>query len=48
MSKAHKKESTFEKAFRSIELATWNRPRTSNEIESFLSRREQIVVDVEL
>lgn len=48
MSKRIKAESLFEKAFREIELATWNRPRTSNELQSFLTRRESIVEDVEL
>lgn len=48
MTKLLKKENLFEQAFRSIELATWNRPRTSTELQSFLARREAVVVDVEL
>jgi len=41
-------ESAFEQAFSAISLATWNRPRTDNEIQSFLSRREAITSDIEL
>ncbi len=48
MTKVLKKESAFEEAFRSIELATWNRPRTDSELQSFLTRREAVVVDVEI
>lgn len=40
-------EFAFEKAFEAINQATWNRPRTDDEIQSFLSRREAIVNNVE-
>jgi hypothetical protein len=29
-------------------MATWNRPRTNSEIQSFLSRREAAVESIEL
>lgn len=48
MTKIFKKEAMFEQAFRSIELATWNRPRTTTELQSFLARREAVVETVEL
>jgi len=41
-------ESAFEQAFSAISLATWNRPRTNSELQTFLSRREAIVDNVEL
>ena len=48
MTNMFRKELAFEKAFRSIELATWNRQRTNNEIQSFLTRREKVVEDAEI
>jgi hypothetical protein len=48
MSKRIKAESLFEKAFREIELATWNRPRTTGELRTFLARRESVVEDIDL
>ncbi len=42
------KTAEFEKAFRVISLATWNRPRTSAELRAFLARREAAVDNVEL
>ena len=48
VTRVFKKEAMFEQAFRSIELATWNRPRTSAELQSFLTRREAVVETVEL
>lgn len=41
-------EAAFEEAFSSISLATWNRPRTDSELQSFLARREAVVESVEL
>lgn len=41
-------EVSFEQAFSVLNLATWNRPRTSSEIQSFIARREAAVVEVEL
>lgn len=38
----------FEEAFKAISLSTWNRPRTSSELQSFLARREEAVRSVEL
>jgi hypothetical protein len=38
----------FEKAFKTISLATWNRPRTNTELRSFIERREAVVDSVEL
>jgi hypothetical protein len=42
------KAAQFEKAFKSISLSTWNRPRTSNELQSFLARREAATNSIEL
>lgn len=41
-------ELAFEKAFQAINQATWNRPRTDDEIKSFLARREAVVDTIEL
>lgn len=41
-------ELAFEKAFEAINQATWNRPRTDEEIKSFLTRREAAVDAIEL
>ena len=41
-------EATFEQAFKAISLATWNRPRTSSELDSFISRREAAIETIEL
>lgn len=38
----------FEKAFKSISLATWNRPRTNTELRAFRARREAATDTVEL
>jgi|GEM_PF-3085323 len=46
--KTQSSEAAFEQAFNAINLATWNRPRTSNELQDFLARREAIVDSVEL
>jgi len=48
MKKTVTSESTFERAWSVISLATWNRPRTDSEIQSFLSRREAAIETVEL
>ncbi len=48
MTKTQANESAFEQAFNAISLATWNRPRTDVEIQSFLTRREAVVDSVEL
>lgn len=37
-----------EDALHAISLATWNRPRSTVELHSFLTRREAIVEDIEL
>jgi hypothetical protein len=42
------KASQFEEAFKSISLSTWNRPRTNEELRSFLNRREAATHDVVL
>ena len=42
------KSAEFEEAFRSLSLATWNRPRSSSELQSFVARREQRLSGVEL
>jgi hypothetical protein len=46
--KTQSSEAAFEQAFNAINLATWNRPRTSNELQDFLARREAVVDSVEL
>ena len=43
-----KRNVEFEEAFKAISLSTWNRPRTTNELMSFLERREAVVEAVEL
>jgi len=42
------KAAEFEEAFKAISLSTWNRPRTNDELRTFLSRREAAVKSVEL
>jgi hypothetical protein len=42
------KSAEFEEAFRSLSLATWNRPRSSSELQSFVASREQRLSGVEL
>ncbi len=42
------KAAQFEKEFKVLSLSTWNRPRTSSELQSFLSRREAATQGVEL
>jgi hypothetical protein len=42
------KASQFEKEFKALSLSTWNRPRTNEELRSFLSRREAATQNVEL
>ncbi len=42
------KAAQFDEAFRAISLSTWNRPRTNQELRSFLARREAVVDSVEL
>jgi hypothetical protein len=42
------KATQFEEAFKAISLSTWNRPRTNEELRSFLSRREAATQSVEL
>ncbi len=37
------KAAAFEQAFQAISLATWNRPRTTNELRSFLDRRQEAI-----
>lgn len=41
-------ESTFQEAYDSIALATWNQPRTDNDLYDFISRREEQLADLEL
>ena len=41
-------ERSFEEAFDSIRLATWNRPRTNSELRAFVSRHHDALLDVEL
>ena len=48
MTKIIVNENVFEEAFRAISLATWNRPRTDDEILSFIERREAFVESTEL
>lgn len=48
MTKTRANETVFEQAFNAISLATWNRPRTDAEIQSFLTRRQAAVDSVEL
>ncbi len=48
MTKKTVNETAFEQAFNAISLASWNRPRTDAEIQSFLTRREAVVETVEL
>lgn len=43
-----KLETAFEEAFDKIALATWNRPRTDEELHSFVQSRHEALVDVEL
>lgn len=38
----------FDEAFKAISLSTWNRPRTSSELRTFLARREEAVRSIEL
>jgi hypothetical protein len=46
--KIAKLEKTFEEAFDKIALATWNRPRTDEELHSFVQSRHEALADVEL
>ncbi len=48
MTKTQATESAFEQALSAISLATWNRPRSTGELQSFLTRREAAVETVEL
>jgi len=48
MKKPTVNEAAFERAFDAISLATWNRPRTDSELQSFLARREAVVETVDL
>lgn len=41
-------ESSFQEAYDSIALATWNQPRTDNDLYAFISRREEELADIEL
>ncbi len=47
MTKTNTSEVAFEAAINAISLATWNRPRTDSEIQSFLSRRQAVVDSVD-
>lgn len=48
MATTAKKEQNFEEAFDKIALASWNRPRTSLELKSFVQRHHDALVDVEV
>lgn len=48
MAQATKTEQGFEEAIEKITLATWNRPRTNEELRSFVSSHHDELVDVEL
>lgn len=48
MGKINTLESSFEVALDKIVLATWNRPRTSEELRSFVRRHHDQLVDVDL
>jgi len=43
-----KKAADFEQAITALSLATWNRPRSTNELRAFLERREAVVDTVDL
>lgn len=43
-----KKTAEFERAYNSLSVATWNRPRSAFEINAFLKRREAVVATTEL
>ena len=45
--KANTQTSKFEAAFQAISLATWNRPRSTVELQSFIDRREALISDAE-
>jgi hypothetical protein len=47
MTKASINETDFEEALNAINLATWNRPRSVNELRSFVRRHHDALLDVE-
>lgn len=48
MTRITRLERSFEEAFDSIRLATWNRTRTNSELRSFVSRHHDALLDIEL
>lgn len=47
MTQRQQKANKFEEALDALSLASWNRPRSTNELLSFLDRREAAVEMVE-
>lgn len=41
-------KSLHKQALENITIASWERQRSSTELQSFLSRREAVVADIEL
>ena len=48
MTQKKQRVNKFEQALDALALATWNRPRSTNEIRSFLDRREAVVQTVDV
>jgi hypothetical protein len=47
MTKGSHNETDFEEALLAINLATWNRPRSTNELRSFVRRHHDALLEVE-
>ncbi|USN96708.1 MAG: hypothetical protein H6797_00705 [Candidatus Nomurabacteria bacterium] len=47
MTQKSQRVSKLEQALDALSLATWNRPRSTNELQAFLNRREAVVETVE-
>jgi len=47
MTKGSINESDFEAALSAINLSTWNRPRSTSELRSFVRRHHDALLDVE-
>lgn len=48
MKKLTQVEAAFEEAYDRIALATWNRPRTNEELRDFVQRHHDTLIDVKL
>ena len=47
MTKGSQNESDFEAAVTAINLSTWNRPRSTTELRSFVRRHHDALLEVE-